>query len=245
MARASLLLLAAAAPARAGRVELASGFVLEDDVAAPPAPTSELASVFYSTSELDNIVGASAAIKAFAAQHKAGDADFNERPAFFAAATAGKLPLKSYWSDALHDTLTTASAAGQAWAAEPANGYKLLQVEGYCESTPAPGAKQLLQYWSAARNDSFLVLAGGSHEATAKAAGYVQKFAECFAAPPPPVPTCRAGTDCGGTGEWVTWADKPPTPSYSNPGTIPFPKSKDMSAPSTLPRRRRWKFPPS
>ena len=56
---------------------------------------------------------------------------------------------------------------------------------------------------------------------------YELKWTECYVAKPPP-PTCRAGTDCGGTGEWTTWLDTPPTPSYSNPGTIPFPKSKDL-----------------
>ena len=41
-------------------------------------------------------------------------------------------------------------------------------------------------------------------------------------------PSCRAGTDCGGTGLWVAWEDSPPNSSYTNPwtGPIPFPKSK-------------------
>ena len=89
-----------------------------------------------------------------------------------------------------------------AWAADPAHGYKLLQIEGYCSTKPAGGsgaqAVELVQYWSAARNDSFIVPVGSSDEATAKRANYIQKWTECYAAPPPPPPNCRAGTDCGG-----------------------------------------------
>jgi len=41
-------------------------------------------------------------------------------------------------------------------------------------------------------------------------------------------PDCRDGTACGGTGQWVEWPNAPPTSTYSNPGTIPFPKSKSL-----------------
>eukprot|EP01051_Picozoa_sp_SAG22_P007292 SAG22_NODE_508_length_9621_cov_30.889414_3_plen_570_part_00 len=41
-------------------------------------------------------------------------------------------------------------------------------------------------------------------------------------------PDCRDGKLCGGTGNWVSWPDLPPNASSSNPGKIPFPKSKDL-----------------
>jgi hypothetical protein len=209
-------------------VRLQSGFVLEDEV----GPTTVAASVWYRGSDApegsgDNIVGATAAIKSWAAKEQAhlvgpgGDV--------LTEAAAGTVPLKSYFSEELQDTLTVASSEGLAWATEPDHSYKFLQIEGYCYSAaPKVDAVALTQYWSPGRNDSFMVVAGSSNEAAALNAKYEKKWVECWAAPPPPPATCRAGTDCGGTGEWTTWEDKPPTPTYTNPGKIPFPKSKDL-----------------
>eukprot|EP00935_MAST-01C_sp_MAST-1C-sp1_P000476 g476.t1 len=51
---------------------------------------------------------------------------------------------------------------------------------------------------------------------------------------PLPAPiTCRNGTNCGGTNLWTRWEDtNPPNhtcySTWCNPGTIPFPKSKDL-----------------
>lgn len=209
-------------------VRLQSGFVLED---APPLPKTVPASVWYRGTFApegsgDNIVGATAALKSWAAKEDAhlvgpgGD--------FLAEAVSGTVPLKSFFSEKLQDTLTVASSEGLAWAAEPDHGYKFMQVEGYCFSADAGGATALTQYWSAGRNDSFLVVAGSGNENAAETAKYEKKWIECWGPPKPPPASCRAGTDCGGTGEWTTWEDTPPTPTYTNPGTIPFPKSKDL-----------------
>jgi hypothetical protein len=106
---------------------------------------------------------------------------------FLAEVEPGAVALKSFYSESLKDTLTTASAEGLAWAADPANGYKLLQIEGYC-STAKPAASggaaaelQLVQYWSASRNDSFLVPVGSVDERNALSTHYVKKWTECFA----------------------------------------------------------------
>jgi hypothetical protein len=202
-------------------VQLQSGFVLED--AAAEAQTV-ISTVYYSATRQDNIVGATAAIKAFAVAAKANTIGPGAR--FLAEAAPGAVPLKSFYSEKLQDTLTVASREGLAWAEDALNGYKFMQIEGYCFPTePVGGGAAMMQYWSAARNDSFLVVVHSSNEATARSAKYVKQRVECWAPPPS---SCRAGTDCGGTGKWTTWEDKPPTPSYTNPGTIPFPKSKDL-----------------
>jgi hypothetical protein len=57
-------------------------------------------------------------------------------------------------------------------------------------------------------------------------------------APPGPPPTCQDGTNCGGTGLWTKWKDTTLpggpggngtcVPGWCNPGTMPFPLSKDL-----------------
>ena len=41
--------------------------------------------------------------------------------------------------------------------------------------------------------------------------------------------SCRNGTNCGGTNLWTKWEDTSlPNNTYSNPGTMPYPKSTDL-----------------
>lgn len=212
-------------------VQLQSGFVLEDEQEPDGAKTIS-AKVYYRGSfdvdgSGDNIVGATAAIESWAMKEHAHLVGLGG--VFLAEDGPGTVPLKSYFSEKLQDTLTVASSEGLAWATNPEHGYKFMQIEGYCYSAKTKdGGAALTQYWSAGRNDSFLVVVGSGNEVAAKSAKYQEKWVECWSAPPPPPATCRAGTDCGGTGKWTTWEDKPPTPAYTNPGTIPFPKSKDL-----------------
>jgi hypothetical protein len=155
-------------------VELQSGYVLADDVAPPPAPAAVVKSTvwYHGTTDAaagggDNIVGATAAITAFAAKEKAGRFGFGAP--FLKEAGAGDVPLKSFFSESLQDTLTTASTEGLAWAS--AHGYKFMQIEGYCSTEADPGgAEELVQYWSAGRNDSYIVAKGSSDENSAKSA---------------------------------------------------------------------------
>jgi hypothetical protein len=206
-----------------------------------------IAKAYYAVDDTDNIVGATPAMAKFAAGRGARSAPpdtmhFNTAHANIAA--TARLALKSFWSPLLNDTLTTASEAGLAFAADPANGYRFLQVEGYCDASNATvrpcvdargnctaadrRTRELAQYWSDANNDSFLVQTGGQdHWGIAQGAHYVRRWTECYVHAPPP-PDCRDGTECGGTGEWTAWPDEPPSVASTNPGTIPWPKSTDM-----------------
>jgi hypothetical protein len=155
-------------------VELQSGYALADDIAPPPAPAVVTSTVWYHGTDAaagggDNIVGTTAAITAFAAKEKA--AKFGPGAPFLKEAGAGDAPLKSFFSESLQDTLTTASTEGLAWASDPAHGYKFMQIEGYCSAKADPGgADELVQYWSAGRNDSYIVAKGSSDENSAKSA---------------------------------------------------------------------------
>ena len=41
--------------------------------------------------------------------------------------------------------------------------------------------------------------------------------------------SCRNGTNCGGTNLWTKWSDSSlPNSTYTNPGTMPYPKSIDL-----------------
>jgi hypothetical protein len=138
---------------------------------------------------------------------------------------AGAIPLTSYWSEGLLDTLTTAKKP------PVSAGYTPVHVEGYClKAKPAASvglSTKLLQLWSAVRNDTFLVLAGGKWAGIAKAQGYVVRSTECWVLTPAPT-NCRNGKECGGTGLWTAWPSEPPSANYSNPGEIPWPKSRDL-----------------
>jgi len=211
-------------------VELESGAVIDNSATPGPAPTGLFATCFYSAANQDNMVIATPATWTSKAAKYAA---FPPHLGLNVKSAGAAVALKTFWSATLQDTLTTGSAAGLAWAALPANGYELVRTEGYCSAASAPSGVELLQYWSAARTDSFLVAKGGSHEKTALSSGYKLKFAEaCFTTTPPPPPpaTCRAGTDCGGTGLWTPWPSQPPNASWSNPwsGAQPYPQSKDL-----------------
>eukprot|EP01050_Picozoa_sp_SAG11_P008767 SAG11_NODE_787_length_7169_cov_4.571146_11_plen_322_part_00 len=219
-------------------ITLQSGFELPD---VGNAPKKVVASEVYyhggtsAAAHGDNIVVSTTAGVAFAHKQKAGL--IGAGGAFFVETGPGLMPIKSYYSSKLDDTLTTASKQGLAWAEDAAHGYKFLQIEGYCRTESGAGTKQLVQYWSEGRNDSFVVVEGSSHERSALSANYTKVWSECWTAPPPPTPDCRVGTDCGGTGEWTEWADKPPTPTYTNPGAIPFPKCACLSLLARPPAR--------
>ena len=71
---------------------------------------------------------------------------------------------------------------------------------------------ELKQMWSTSRLDSFLVQAGGAHEATAQAAGYIVNYTECYVV---------GSAIPGATGQWITWPNEPKF-------TPPFPQSRDL-----------------
>jgi len=192
--------------------------------------------VYWSAANNDNLVAANPDTTKFAtSNHYAATAPVET---FYAtAAASGSLPVKTFWSSKLKDTLTTASAEGLAWAANPDNGYVFMRIEGYCNAAPTTTTTtttsdeylgraaylkdqasdiKLVQMWSASRKDSFMVSEGGAHYTTAKGANYNQTWTECYMppAPTPPVP--------GATGKWTRWNNTPPA------GGAPFPQSKDL-----------------
>mmetsp|Transcript_75094 Transcript_75094/g.125177 ORF Transcript_75094/g.125177 Transcript_75094/m.125177 type:complete len:596 (+) Transcript_75094:12-1799(+) len=60
---------------------------------------------------------------------------------------------------------------------------------------------------------------------------YIPFISEVVHAAPSTPCNCRNGTQCGGTNEWVAWKDTSlPNKSYTNPGTMPYPKSNDILA---------------
>lgn len=107
MLRLTLALAAAASAQASSSIKLQSGFVLE---APPPSLKTAPSTVWYSASTEDNIVGATTAAAAHAtAQHAA---KIDQGAAFLSDAGDGLVALKSFYSEALKDTLTTASAEG-------------------------------------------------------------------------------------------------------------------------------------
>eukprot|EP00729_Bicosta_minor_P008449 gene8449-22095_t len=87
--------------------------------------------VYYSSTNLDNLVAATAETKKFAESNNYGV--YAPVETFEAvAAASGSLPIKTFWSSKLKDTLTTASEQGLAWAANPDYGYTFMRIEGYC-----------------------------------------------------------------------------------------------------------------
>ena len=96
-------------------------------------------------------------------------------------------PLNFYANAATGHHMTTASAAGNAWAA--ANGFSLVAVQGYVFLTAAaagPGAQPLEMWFSAARGDHFLV-GTAQNRANAQGAGYTLLYNDSctFGAPRP------------------------------------------------------------
>eukprot|EP00041_Stephanoeca_diplocostata_P006638 m.90490 g.90490 ORF g.90490 m.90490 type:complete len:629 (+) comp16461_c0_seq2:37-1923(+) len=201
------------------RTACGSSVVLASGHRVSTAPAEwEAGVVYFSYDYNDNIVAATNATTKFATDHKY---TANTAPAYFGVSEYnGAVPLKTFWSAKLNDTLTTASPQGLAWAANPENGYAFQRIEGYCSmgSAPTPtGAGQTdtyVQMWSDDRNDSFIVAVGSVHEQQAKDAKYVKKWDECFYhMDAPPIP--------GATGKWTKWDDQPQE-------GIPWPKSKDI-----------------
>ena len=124
----------------------------------------------------DNLIAATAAELKYAQDHQytsyeGDDLQLVESPG------DGLIPLKTYYSATLKDSLTTACAEGLAWAADPSNDYVFQQIEGYCYSTASPSAStELVTMWSTARTDTYLVASGSSHYDTAKSSGYSQNW---------------------------------------------------------------------
>eukprot|EP00051_Salpingoeca_urceolata_P017548 m.240201 g.240201 ORF g.240201 m.240201 type:complete len:619 (+) comp18986_c1_seq11:169-2025(+) len=194
---------------------LASGAVLANanNAAGLAAFNLTSATVFYSFAVTDNLVAGTDATAAYAKAH--GYDSYGSGATLISATTpagslpAGALALKTFHSASLKDTLTTASAAGLAWASNASNGYVYLRVEGYCQpSSAAPSgsyASRLLTYWSAQRKDSFIVASGSAHEQSALDAGYQLAWDECVVVP-----------------EWAVWPDN------AVQKQLPLPKSTDL-----------------
>jgi hypothetical protein len=180
---------------------------------------ASVATVYYSSSSEDTIVAATALTTA--AAKAAGARPYDPTMTFIAAPGDGVVvPLVTYYSATLKDTLTTSSASGYAWAANASNGYVRQRVEGYClaAAPPAPSPSspfmlvQYVQMWSAERGDTFLVAKDSAHYDVATDAKYAEAFAECWVV---------VSTVPGSTGQWTTW---PNDPQFM----IPWPKSKDL-----------------
>ena len=90
---------------------------------------ASVATVYYSSSSEDTIVAATALTTA--AAKAAGARSYDPTMTFIAAPGDGVVPLVTYYSATLKDTLTTSSASGYAWAANASNGYVRQRVEGY------------------------------------------------------------------------------------------------------------------
>jgi hypothetical protein len=119
----------------------------------------------------------------------------------------GLAPLNFYANAATGHHMTTASAAGNAWAA--ANGFSLVAVQGYVFLTAAaagPGAQPLEMWFSAARGDHFLV-GTAQNRANAQGAGYALQYVDSYVGE-----------------QWIAWPNAPPTV----PSAIPYPPSVDL-----------------
>lgn len=165
--------------------------------------------VYYSATHLDNAVVATAAsIASLDASYAFVSSNLAVVPAN-ATAPPGSLPLNFYAHPTSHHHMTTASAAGNAYAA--AHGFVLQRVEGWVTPVGAQGgdgsARPLAMWFGAARGDHFLV-GTAEHAADAQAAGYVLQYVDCYVPAPPP--------------EWTAWPGAPP------PGA-PFPASRDLT----------------
>eukprot|EP01065_Artemidia_motanka_P002181 TRINITY_DN11028_c0_g1_i1.p1 TRINITY_DN11028_c0_g1~~TRINITY_DN11028_c0_g1_i1.p1 ORF type:complete len:586 (+),score=99.03 TRINITY_DN11028_c0_g1_i1:71-1828(+) len=184
-----------------GSARLASG------ASVAVAPTTRLVRFFYSATLQDHLVaGTDAAVAAAKGSYRDQTVAADAAHVFVDAATppTGAVALKTYYSAALGDSLTTARVVDAALPGVDGN-YSLVRTEGYCY--PTGGLSRgvaWLQYWNAALNDSFLVPQGSSHERAAMVAGYVSTGVECYSA-----------------ALWVKWPSEPPA-------DCPFPPSKDL-----------------
>lgn len=160
--------------------------------------------VFYSAAHGDNAVVATAASAAALDSTYA----FYATDLFVLSNTtqqpyAGTVPLNHYANAATHHHMTTASAAGNAWAL--ANGYTLQRVEGWVVPVGSqdPSMLPVEMWYSAQRGDHFLV-GTADNRANAVGAGYVLQYVDFF------VPL-----------DWTVWPSAPPA-------GIPFPASTDI-----------------
>ena len=159
-------------------VRLASGFELRrhdtpSDAAGDNATIVPL-QVLYSTQYLDNVVAGTN--ETFNEALAKGYVSYpSDDGACVTAPGDGLIPLKTFYSSTLRDTLTTASADGLAWAAKPENGYEFVRTECYCsEAQPTGPSFKVVTWWSAQRNDTFLVKVGSQHQQDAIGAGYTK-----------------------------------------------------------------------
>jgi hypothetical protein len=160
--------------------------------------------VFYSAARADNVVVAS---DAAVASLGPGYEPFGVDLALVSNSTtpvAGCVPLNLYYNAATRHHMSTASAAGNAYAL--AHGFALQRVDGWVTAQPAPGFAPLTMWYNAVRDDHFLV-GSPDHAAEAAADGYVALYVDCYTPIPPPV--------------WTVWPNTPP------PGA-PFPPSADL-----------------
>jgi hypothetical protein len=168
---------------------------------APPATLL----AYYSAANQDNaVVATAAAIASLDASYAYyGDDLFvqSDTPA------AGLAPLNLYANAATKHHMTTASAAGNSWAA--ANGYALVGVQGYVylsADAAGAGAQPLEMWYGAARGDHFLV-GTAQNRANAIGAGYVLQYNDSFVGQ-----------------AWVVWPNVWP----STPSAAPWPQSTDL-----------------
>ena len=168
---------------------------------APPATLL----AYYSAANQDNAVVATAA--AIASLDKSyqyvGDNLYVQSD----APAPGLAPLNLYANAATKHHMTTASAAGNAWAVS--NGYALVGVQGYVYLAAADagaGAQPLEMWFGAARGDHFLV-GTAQNRANAIGAGYTLQYNDSFVGP-----------------MWVVWPNVWP----STPSAAPWPQSTDL-----------------
>jgi hypothetical protein len=197
-------------------VELQSGHIISTDEVSFTATIT--ATSWYNANLMDNLVAATTATTQYATAHGYSTCGTSSVDGLPATAPAD-MTLKTFWSDKLNDTLTTGSAEGLAWAADPLNGYVFQRDEGSCNTVnPGPSSvtsvvSEYVQLWSTDRSDSFLVEVGSPQQKNALSAKYIEKWHECYIVGPG-VP--------GATGLWTRWNNTPPA------GGIPYPQSKDL-----------------
>ena len=168
---------------------------------APPAPLL----TYYSATHQDNaVVATPAAIASLDATYAYVTTDLYVASA---APGPGLLPLNFYACDATKHHITTASAAGIAYA--EANNCRLVGVQGYVYATAddaGPRAAPLEMWHSAARGDMFLV-GTAENRANAQGAHYELLYVDSWVGQ-----------------QWVAWPNSPPT----LPSVSPFPPSADL-----------------
>jgi hypothetical protein len=162
--------------------------------------------IFYSAASTDNAVVASdAAVASLGAAYAPYGVDL-ALVSNSTAPVAGCVPLNLYYNAATRHHMSTASAAGNAYAL--AHGFALQRVDGWVTAQPTAGFVPLTMWYSAARDDHFLV-GSADHASEAAADGYVALYVDCYVPVTPPV--------------WTVWPSTPP------PGA-PFAPSTDLLA---------------